>query len=57
MIDEIVEMILKEARGRKNISRPNAIFIVQTEIESKLVKIRHDLRNEERRKKEDENKG
>lgn len=55
MIDEIVELILKEARGRKVKSLADNIFVVETEIEVELVRIRHNLRDEERRLIDDKN--
>ena len=57
MIDDIVEMILKEARERKGITPGVRLFRVWREINRKIGEIVHDLLKEERRKKEDENKG
>ena len=56
-IDDIVEMVLKEARekDRKNIFR--SLYGILEEVNNKAVSILVDHLTEERRKKEDENKG
>lgn len=56
MIDEIVELILKEARTRKGQDLVGAINAVKNEVTSKIMDIYANIREEERRKKEDENK-
>jgi len=57
MIDDIVEMILKEARGRAGDDPVVEIYRVQREIEYFLVSVIENIRAEERREEEDENKG
>jgi hypothetical protein len=57
MIDDIVEMVLKEARGRSREDNVANIYAVMMDIDDKIIKILVNIRDEERRKKEDENKG
>jgi len=54
-IDEIVELILKEARARKRQDLVGAINSVKNEVMLKFTVIYDNIREEERRKKEDEN--
>jgi len=57
MIDDIVEMILKEARGRK-VGKPACkVYNVMQEIEARIISVMDKFREEERRIKVDENKG
>lgn len=56
MIDEIVELILKEARARNMKDLVGAINSVKNEVMLKFMDIYANIREEERRKKEDENK-
>ena len=56
MIDDIVEMVLKEARGRKGTIAASKIYTVKEEVDKvNWIIVNHMLA--ERRKKEDENKG
>jgi len=57
MIDEIVEMILKEARARDRVDLISNIYSVMMDIEKSIVQIMENIRIEERRKEEDENEG
>jgi len=57
MIDDIVEMILKEARARKGHNLTFHVYRVSMEIQSRTIYIMEKANEEERRKKEDENKG
>jgi len=57
MIDEIVEEILKEARGRNTKDPVTGIYQVMKIIEAQIIGVIENTRIEERRKKEDENKG
>jgi len=56
MIDEIVEMILKEARWSDLKDPVSAIYQVFQIIENQIIGIIENLRSEEMRKEEDENK-
>ena len=55
-IDDIVDMVLKEARGRPNKDPIINIFAVTNEVESKIIIVIDNLRSEQRRQKEDEQK-
>ncbi|MBA7496005.1 hypothetical protein ES702_06602 [subsurface metagenome] len=55
MIDDIVEMILKEARGRKGPSLVVKIYNIHNEIDRRLGEVMQEYSNEERREKDDEN--
>jgi hypothetical protein len=57
MIDDIVEMVLKEARARRNFGRTTTINMVRSEIDRELNHIIENYEDEERWKSEDENKG
>lgn len=57
MIDDIVEMVLKEARGSKGNSPAGRLYKVWIELSGEIGTILENLRDEERRKEEDENKG
>jgi hypothetical protein len=57
MIDDIVEMLLKEARGRKGNNLTFHVYRVCMETQTRIMNIMDKDREEERRKKEDENKG
>jgi len=57
MIDDIVEMVLKEARRRPRKDLVSNIYSVALDINSAMMLILADLREEERRKEKDENKG
>ena len=52
-IDDIVEMILKEARARKGHYLTFHIYRVSMEIQTRIMDIMDKAREEERRKKED----
>lgn len=54
MIDEIFAMIMKEARSRKGKTLISNISFVLMEINSKVRSAMEDIRDEERRKKNDE---
>jgi len=56
MIDDIVEMILKEARGRKQEDPVTGIYQVMKIIETQIIGVISNSREEERRKREDEKK-
>jgi len=56
MIDDIVEMILKEARKRPGDDRVAAIYRVMRDIEDSIISVIENMRAEERRKEKDENK-
>lgn len=56
MIDDIVEMILKEARARKGKDLVGQINSVMNEATTKIMGILDNIREEERREKEDEDK-
>ena len=56
MIDDIVEMILKEARARSLEDNVANIYAVMMDIDDKIIKILVNIRDEERRRKKDENK-
>lgn len=55
MIDEIFEMIMKEARSKPEKDLVLNINIVLLEIFSKLLTVQENIRNAERRKKIHEN--
>lgn len=55
MIDEIVELILKEAKARNMRDLVGAINSVENEVMLKFMDIFANIREEERRKKDDEN--
>ena len=57
MIDDIVEMVLKEARIRDRVDLISNIYSVMMDIEKRIVQIMENIRIEERRKEQDENKG
>ena len=57
MIDEIVELILQEANKRPGKDMVSNIYAVMKEIEREIIRIIENLRIEERRNKENENKG
>ena len=57
MIDEIVELILQEANKRPGKDMVSNIYAVMKEIEREIIRIIENLRIEERRKEENENKG
>lgn len=57
MIDDIVEMILKEARRRKEKSASERLYKVWIEFSGEIGTILENLREEERRKEENENEG
>jgi hypothetical protein len=56
MIDDILEMILKEARGRKGRDLTSRVAMVLIDIVERAIKIIDNEAQEERRKREDENK-
>lgn len=56
MIDEIFEMIMKEARSKPQKDLALNINLVLLEIFTKLLPIQENIREDERRKKIDENK-
>ncbi|MBA7494442.1 hypothetical protein ES702_05018 [subsurface metagenome] len=56
-IDAIIELILREARGRKGPSLVVKIYNVHNEIDRRLGEAMEKYSNEERRKNKDENKG
>ncbi|MBA7662267.1 hypothetical protein ES703_70295 [subsurface metagenome] len=56
MIDDIVQMILKEARGREGHTATFNIYRVCREIDGEIIQIIDNIQEEERRKEEDENK-
>jgi len=56
MIDEIVELILQEANKRPGKDMVSNIYAVMKEIEREIIRIIKNIRTEERRKEEDENK-
>jgi len=56
MIHEIVGLICKEARSRKENSLAMDIVSVMFDVNVKVLDVLDVLREEERRKKEDENK-
>lgn len=53
MIDDIVEMILKEARARKGANLSVRIYNVTCEVDRAVGEIMRKFFHEERRKKED----
>jgi len=57
MIDEIVEMILMEANKRPGKDMVSDIFLVVADVEKEIIRIVENMRIEEKRKEEDENKG
>jgi len=57
MIDDIVEMILKEARGRNGKDIVFQAYRVMREVDTKIINMMDKHREEKRRIKEDENKG
>jgi len=57
MIDDIVEMILKEARGRKSGDTITDIRDAMMDANKGVLNVLDRLREEERRKEKDENKG
>jgi len=57
MIDEIVEMILKEARSRDLKDPLSQLPQIMEDLECKLFDVLDASISEERRKKENENKG
>jgi len=57
MIDEIVEMILMEANKRTGKDMVSDIYAVMQDLEMEIIRIIENMRIEERRKEEDENKG
>jgi len=56
MIDDIVEMVLIEARRRKGFSLISKINSVSNEVSLKLIDIMDNIPVQERGKREDENK-
>lgn len=56
MIDDIVEMVLKEARVRDRHNMFLSVFSILEEIVDKIYPAIFKARLQERRKKEDENK-
>lgn len=56
MIDDIVEMILKEARGYFYLGRILSVITVKRKVDMKLDAIINIYNEEERGKKENENK-
>ena len=56
-IDAIIELILREARARKGTPLTTRIYEVSSDVNLQVFKLVENYRNEERRKKEDENKG
>jgi len=57
IIDDIVEMILKEARGRKSGDTITDIRDAMMDANKGVLNVLDRLREEERRKEKDENKG
>jgi len=57
MIDDIVERILLEAKGKDREDIVAAIYTTMQEVDHKIVNVISNIREEERRVKEDENKG
>lgn len=57
MIEDIVQMILKEARSREGIDSVACIYQVMNDIEREIIGIIEIIRKNERRQKEDENEG
>jgi len=57
MIDEIVELILQEANKRPGKDMVSDIFLVVADVEKEIIRIVENMRIEEKRKEEDENKG
>jgi len=56
-LDAIIELILREARARKGPSLTTRVYNVVREVDRSIGDIMETLSHEERRKKEDENKG
>lgn len=56
-IDDIVEMVLKEARGRHSGDAITDIRDSMMDVNKGILDVLDRLREEERRKREDENKG
>jgi len=54
MIEQIIELILKEASGRPGKERVDAIYAVMMDIEKGVLKIISNAREIERRAKESE---
>jgi len=57
MIDNIVEMVLKESRGYFYLGKRESVAIVKRKIDMALDDIMDIYDEEERRNKENENKG
>ena len=57
MIDQIFEMIMREARTRHGPDLVSNIATVYGEVSSKIMEAMAQIREEERREKTDENKG
>ena len=57
MIDDIVEMILKEARARNGHNLTFHVYRVCMETQTRIMDLMDKAREDERRKREDENKG
>jgi hypothetical protein len=57
MIDDIVEMVLKEANTRPSKDPIERIGIVEHEVRERMSHICENIAFDERRKREDENKG
>jgi len=57
MIDSIIELILREARGRPGKDRVGNIYAVMRDLEKSIIKVIENVRFIERRKKDNESKG
>jgi len=55
MIDHIVELVLKEARGRPGKDRVGMIYAVMQDLEKSIIKAINTAREIERRNEENEN--
>ena len=57
MINEIVEMIFKEARAREDFALTTRTYMVLSEVSERISEMLLNFQHEERRKKDDENEG
>ena len=55
MIDHIIELILREARGRPGKDRVGNIYAVMRDLEKSIIKVIENVRFIERRDRENEN--
>jgi len=54
MIDDIVRQVLNEARGRPGKDSVLKIYAVMQDIETRIIELISNIREEERRKEEDD---